>query len=335
MSNRYINEIFLEYERSRTEAEDKARERQMEIYQKIPRIKEIDTLLGSIGVDIAKSVFKSGINIEEVIEQKKQQCTDLKVEKAELMTKYNYALDYTEPKYSCKLCCDTGFVGSEKCRCLKQKIIDKYYAQSNLKDILKKENFEMFVFDYYSPHKFEDEAISPRRNMEEIFRACIDFTANFDTTSTNLFFYGKSGLGKTFLSNCIAKDLLDKGKLVIYQTSSSLIDLLKEAKFDNTNDILKDKLDDLFESELLIIDDLGTEYITDFSQMELFNIINKRLLSGRKMVISTNLSLDNIMNTYAERITSRILGSFTMYKFYGDDIRLKIAQEKRRRNSRK
>lgn len=331
MNNRFINEILNEYEISRTEAEEDARIRQLELYNKIPRIRDIDSELGSIGIDIAKSVFNREIDIEELIRQKKQKAVDLKIEKAELLTLNNYALDYSYPKYKCANCQDTGYIGSQRCACFKQKIIDKHYNQSNLKEIVQRENFEMFVFDYYSGSKFEGESLSPRKNIEEIFKDCVNFVNTIDSNNSNLFFYGKSGLGKTFLSNCIAKDLLDRGKLVIYQTSSNLIEQLKNFKFQNSEGETSDRLNDIFDCDLLIIDDLGTEYITDFSQMELFNIINKRLITNKKMIISTNLSLDNIFSTYPERVTSRILGNFTMYKFYGEDIRVKIAEQKRKR----
>jgi DNA replication protein DnaC len=250
----------------------------------------------------------------------------------ELFTKYNIPPDYAKPRYSCSDCEDTGYVEYKRCHCFNQKIVDRYYGQSNLRPVLSRENFDMFVFDHYSPHKFEEQPLSPRRNMEEIFKACLEYANNFDSHSDSLFFYGKSGLGKTFLSNCIAKDLLDRGRLVIYQTASNLIELLKEDKFDEGSDDAKERLESIFDCDLLIIDDLGTEYKTDFSQMELYNVINKRLISGKKMIISTNFSLENIYQTYAERITSRIFGNFTMHKFYGEDIRLKIREQKRRKS---
>lgn len=334
MSSKHINYILMEYDKAKAAVEEDAHARVLEIYKVIPRIKAIDSELGSLGLEIARSVFNNKIDITDAIEQIKQKAIDLKMEKGELLTKNSYPLDYTAPKYYCSDCKDTGYSGSVKCHCFKQKIINWNYNQSNLKSIIEKQNFETFIFDYYSIHKFEDETSSPRRNIEEIFKASIDFVTNFETVKDNLFFYGNSGLGKTFLSNCIAKDLLDKGKLVIYQTASSLIELLKAAKFENTNDAVREKLQDIFESDLLIIDDLGTEYITDFSQMELFNIINRRLITDKKMIISTNFSLDNIFKTYPERITSRIFGSFTAYKFYGEDIRVKIAQQKRKRSKK-
>lgn len=330
MSNRYISEILREYEKNKSSAEESARARAAEVYKKIPRVKQIDEALSIIGIEIARAAFDGKTDINAFIEKKKQEAMDLKIEKAELFTHNNFPIDYAEPVYLCKDCHDTGYTDSGRCRCFKQKLIDRYYDQSNLRHILSKENFENFVFDYYSVHKFEDEPVSPRKNMEEIFTACVNFVKDFDKSYENLFFYGRSGLGKTFLSNCIAKDLLDKGKLVIYQTCSGLIELLKQEKFDRMDEASKEKIDDIINSDLLIIDDMGTEYITDFSQIELFNVLNKRLLSNKKMIISTNLSLENIMNTYSERITSRIFGNFTMYKFYGEDIRLRIGQQKRK-----
>lgn len=334
MSSKYIADILNEYEKIRTAAQEEARVRQLEIYKRIPRVKEIDAELGTVGLDVARSVFCKDIDIEKLIEKKKQRTLDLKIERAELLTLNNLSLEYEYPKYKCSICRDTGYIGSEKCSCFKQKVIDIHYNQSNLKDIVQKENFEMFIIDYYSVEKFENESLSPRKNMEEIFKACVDYVNSFGAESTNLFFYGKSGLGKSFLSNCIAKDLLDYGKLVIYQTASNLIELLKNIKFQNTEADTSDRLNDLFECDLLIIDDLGTEYITDFSQMELFNIINRRLIANKKMIVSTNLSLDNIFSTYPERITSRIIGNFTVYKFYGEDIRVKIAERKRKKSKR-
>lgn len=332
MSNKYINDILKSYDKKRERAEEKVLINRQEVYKKIPRIKEIDAELSYMGFEIAKSIFKKDINIEVLIEQLKQKSIDLRMEKGELLSQNNMSIEYASPQYECKSCHDTGYIGSEKCNCLKQQLIDRYYYQSNLKHILSLENFDTFIFDYYSTGKFESEPLTPRKNIERIYSACVSFVHEFNNSKENLFFYGKSGLGKTFLSNCIAKDLLDIGKLVIYQTSSNLIEILKEAKFDADNESSRDKINDIYECDLLIIDDLGTEYLTDFSQMELFNIINRRLISQKKMIISTNLSLDNIYNTYPERITSRIFGNFTIFKFYGEDIRVKQAGQKRKKS---
>lgn len=326
MNSKHLDIILKDYEKNRLKAEYEAQDKKDEIYKKIPRIKQIDEELSSLGIQITKAIIKKDKDISILIDSLKQKSNNLKIEKKLLLDKYNYPSDYFEVKYACPNCKDTGYMDFKKCSCFKQKLIDILYNQSNLKHILDKENFDTFVFDYYSVHKFENEPISPRKNMEHIFNGCINFVKNFDTASENLFFYGSSGIGKTFLSNCIAKDLLDAGRLVIYQTASGLIELIKANNFESEDK--SETIKDIYECELLIIDDLGTEYITNYSQMELFNIINQRLLSNKKIIISTNLSLDDIFKIYSERITSRIFGRFTICKFYGEDIRIRIMKQK-------
>ena len=162
--------------------------------------------------------------------------------------------------------------------------------------------------------------------MEEIVNYSISFYKDFDILNESLLFSGSSGLGKTFLSNCIAKELLDKGKVVIYQTSSNLIDILRNLRFDESSD--KNQIEEILSCDLLVIDDLGTEPNTSYSHSELFNIINARILRDKKMIISTNLSIEDLHNYYPERITSRIYGHFKIFEFFGDDIRIKMNLKK-------
>ena len=186
--------------------------------------------------------------------------------------------------------------------------------------MLASNNFEHFNIDYYSTQRTNNDPRSPRKNMEDtIIPYVMDYLKNFPATKNNLLFYGSSGTGKTFLSNCIAKDLLDKGFLVIYRTSDDIIHDLKKVKFENDHNL--ENL--LLNCDLLILDDLGTEQITDFSSTELFNLLNKKLLMNKKMLISSNYALEKLSRTYSERITSRLFGDFTLFKFYGDDIRIK------------
>ncbi|TDT63246.1 ATP-binding protein [Fonticella tunisiensis] len=327
MSDKYTLEVLKEYERLQDEAKNKQRQRQIEIYNKFPRIRDIDNEIARTGFEIASSIFK-GIDIENYIKEQKKRITDLKIEKAEILSSHNYPVDYLEIQYKCNKCKDTGYIGNEKCSCFKQKLIDRHYKQSNLRDILNEENFDTFDFSLYSDQKYKDEPLSPRKNIEEIFTRCVNFTKNFDNTNENLFFFGGSGLGKTFLSNCIAKELLDKGKVVIYQTSSNLIQILRSLRFEDNAP--KDQIEDFIECDLLIIDDLGTEPNTPYAQSELFNIINTRIIKGKKILISTNFPLEDLLSIYPERITSRILGHFTICEFYGDDIRIKKSINKRK-----
>lgn len=320
MRSKIILEILEEYEKLQNEAKAIQNEKIQEVYKRIPRIREIDENIKKLGVEMAMSVV-NGSNSEEIINTTKEKITNLKIEKGELLSLYKIPLDFLEIKYKCSKCNDTGFVGAQKCSCFKQKLIDKLYQQSNLKEIIKKENFDLFDISLYSSEVYPGENISPKKNMEKIFTSCLNFVGNFDSTDDNLFFYGSSGLGKTFLSHCIAKDLLDRGKVVIYQTAPNLMDIIKSAKYDENSN--KEVLEDIIDCDLLIIDDLGTEpNHTGYSQLELFNIINTRLLNNKKMIISTNLPLDDFDSIYAERIKSRIFGSFTLHKFFGDDIRI-------------
>lgn len=319
MRNKYILEILKEYEALQEQAQREQLSRKNEIYKRFPRIKQIDDNIQKIGFEIATSIFK-GVDVQSFIDEQKRRITDLKMEKGELLSLNGFPIDYMDIKYKCRRCKDTGYIGSEKCSCFKQKLVDKYYQQSNLKDMLMVENFDSFDLSFYSMDIYSNENISPRKNMEGILYGCINYAKSFDNEYNNLFFYGGSGLGKTFLSNCIAKDLLDKGKVVIYQTSSNLIEMLRQIRFDN--DTTRDELDDFIDCDLLIIDDLGAEPNNPYSQSDLFNIINSRLLAKKRMLISTNYSIAELAKNYPERITSRLLGQFTPYKFFGDDIRV-------------
>lgn len=320
MKSKYINEILSEYERLQEIAKSNQKKRQEEIYKRFPRIRAIDEEIKNAGFNIASSIFK-GINIESYIEEQKKFITDLRIEKAEILAANNFPVDYLDIKYKCPKCKDTGYILNEKCSCFRQKLIDKFYQQSNLKEILKRENFDNFQINYYSNVVDKEQGLSPRKNMEKIVKYCINFYMDFDNFNESLLFTGSSGLGKTFLSNCIAKELLDRGKVVIYQTASNLIEIMRTLKFDEHGD--KDQLDEILNCDLLIIDDLGTEPNTAYSHSELFNIINTRILAYRKMIISTNLSIGDIHNYYPERITSRIYGHFKIFEFFGDDIRIK------------
>jgi DNA replication protein DnaC len=319
MTNKYINEILSEYEKTLSLNREIQRFRQAEIYSKLPKIKEIDDLISSMGFEIAASIFKD-IDMQSFIVEQKKRITDLKIQKSEILSQNKYPVDYLELKYECYKCKDTAYIGNVKCNCFKQKLIDRYYLQSNLRDIIKKENFDTFNMGFYSDSKIGPEKISPYKNIQEIFTYCSTYAKDFDSSKENLLFSGSSGLGKTFLSNCIAKDLLDTGKVVIYQTSANLIDIIRKSKFDDSKD--SDLPNEIMNCDLLIIDDLGTENNNSFTQSELFNIINTRILNRKKMIISTNYSLDEIYSVYPQRIASRLFGEFKGFKFFGDDIRL-------------
>ena len=244
--------------------------------------------------------------------------------------------DYILPHYECSLCNDTGYItnpdySTSMCSCLKQKIFDIEYNKSNISN-LKTQNFDKFSDILYSDEINEEKYkmnISPRENIKKIKEICFGFINNFDDVEEkNLLFTGNTGLGKTFLSSCIANELIKKNKNVLYQTAPIMLDTIIDYRF-NKGNIDKNTYDNLLNVDLLIIDDLGTECMNNMKFTELFNIINSRLLNQVKItktIISTNLSLRNLYDTYDERIVSRIIGNYNLCYFFGDDIRLKKVQ---------
>lgn len=320
MMQSFIHEILRDYENTRDRAKDLREKRLNEVYEKIPKIEKIDEELQRTGISISKALIMGVDDPEKTIESFKTRINKLKQDRAFLLTEHNIPMQYLDQHYMCTECKDTGFMQSgQKCRCFKQKLITRAYDMSNLSNILEKENFKHFNMNLFSDEIFEGQSISPKQNMMEILNICEGFTFNFDENKEeNLLFYGDTGLGKTFLTNCIAKALLDRGKIVIYQTAFKLLEILGDLRFRNSN---KEKYDLLFEADLLIIDDLGTEMTNTFTNSELFNIINSRLLANKKTIISTNLSPKEMMDRYDDRIFSRLFSMFTVLHFYGKDLR--------------
>ncbi|MFZ7122011.1 MAG: ATP-binding protein [Eubacteriaceae bacterium] len=321
MKNNVYYETVLDFEKKRTYKEIKQNQIQNKIYSLFPRIEQINNELKSIGIKMAKELSYDKSRVDLVLNKYESKSNHLKNEQYEILANAGYPRNYLEMVYDCKLCKDTGFINNAPCKCFTAQLINKYYKQSNLNNILDEENFDTFNLDYYDEQS-DKFGVSPKLNMQNIFLKTINYVNDFSKENINLYLYGNPGLGKTFLSHCIAKDLLDKGITVIYQTASDLIDTIRKSKFNNND---KDIINFLYECELLIIDDLGTENSTDFSNNELFNLINKRLIMKKKIIISTNLSLKQLQNRYSSRLTSRIIGNFLFLKFVGDDIRLKKA----------
>lgn len=323
-----VTEILEGYEALKNKNESLQKQRIEEVYTRLPIIKTIDEKINSMGFNLASNIFKlskQGIDPEEFIETNKKEIENLKKEKAAILTENNYPIDYMDMKYTCEKCKDTGYIDNRKCVCFKQKLINLYYRQSNLAKVLKRENFSTFNLNYYSPVKSETYKVSPRDRIMEIQARCVDFCETFDHNNTNLLFTGSTGLGKTFLCNCIALEVLKKGKSVVYNTSTSLIDNIRSIKYSDGD---KSKLEYTLNCDLLVIDDLGTENVTQSSQSEIFNIINERLLRQKKMIISTNLSLEELQMVYHKRIFSRIVGNFDICEFFGNDIRIIINSDK-------
>lgn len=316
----YQTELMDMYEKIRTDENRKLMKRREEIKNKYPEILELDTTIQKLCLNLSMAALR-GITDQNELNNIKEEITDLRAKKYEMLVSHGYNPDYLNLHYNCPKCKDTGFIGIDKCSCFKSKLIKLYYKDSYLEEAVKTNNFKNFNINLYSNHKLNDERYTPRKNIEDILEYITgEYLPNFKNSNTNLLFYGNSGTGKTFLSWCIAKELLDKGFLVVYKTSDDLLRALKDIKFNNDTDL--ENL--LINCDLLIIDDLGSEQITDFSSTELFTLINKKILKNKKMLISTNLSLPLISKRYSERISSRIIGEFKLFKFFAEDIRIQL-----------
>lgn len=316
------NEAISEINQLRNDRMRDFLEKQEKLYEAIPRIKEIDWEISDISTRAASSLLFS--KEEGVGERAKEEIKLLRVERESILKERGIPLEVLELDYSCKKCKDKGFLpDGSRCSCLEDLIRKKHYERSGLRNILARDNFDSFNIKLFSDKVPEGEIRSPRENMKEIKKIAQKFSKNLSTAKKNLFFYGETGLGKTFLSSCIVKEAIDNGYSVIYETIFRILEAGEALKF---NKPIRNPIDyqALFEADLLVIDDLGTEQANSFTNSELFNIINSRIMSGKRMVISSNLEPSMISSKYSERISSRLISDFLLLKFYGNDLRRSI-----------
>ncbi len=329
MNTSTLNTLLKEYEKKKFNAELKFENAKSSFYKLHPDLSEINDKLNSTALDISKAILNGDFDLENKL---KQDFEILKSKKDNLLKNINIPIEAKEPIYECPICKDTGYITLDNnktvlCNCIKQKIFDIDFNKSNIGN-LDKENFDNFNLDLYSDTvdvKKYNAKISPRQNIINIKEIATNFIDNFDDPDEkNLLFLGNTGLGKTFLSNCIAKEVLDNKKTVLYQTSPIMLDNIIDYRFGKSD--LKEVYDNIINVDLLVIDDLGAESLNSFKITELFNIINARLLSTnnnvRKTIISTNLNMNNLFETYGERIFSRLASYYNICRFFGDDIRL-------------
>ena len=315
ISNAQYDEIMRTYEEKQNKSRHLLDQRTLEVYAKIPEYKALDSSVADISLEQGKRLIDGDVS---ALASLKDKLREISARKKELLKEAGFPEDYLEPVYSCSECKDTGYIGGSKCHCLKQAITRYLYAQSNIENVLKKENFSTLTYDCY------DDTELPL--MKNIIEGCRAYVRDFDTTYENLLFYGGVGVGKTFLTNCIANELLGSGHSVIYFTAFQLFDTLAKYAFrqqDVSEDISRVH-EDIFDCDLLIIDDLGTEMTNQFVLGQLFLIINERDNRKRSTIISTNLSIEDISERYSERTFSRIYGKYRMIKPDIRDLRIKL-----------
>ena len=321
LSNSQYDAILRTYEQKQRNNRDLLDKRRQTVYNQIPELENLHNSLSLLGVKQARKLLNGDEHALQELKEERKKLTD---RKAMLLTSAGYPADYLEPIYDCADCKDTGYIGNQKCHCFQKAIIDLLYTQSNLKNVLAKENFSTFSFAYYSENHVDPvTGRSSLETMQNAHRTALEFVDTFSDEFRNLFLYGDTGVGKTFLSNCIAKELIDRAFSVIYFTAYDFFDTLAKSKFekDDTAEMMSEHI---FDCDLLIIDDLGTELPNSFTVSQLFLCLNERLLRRKSTVISTNLSLESIVDIYSERTFSRITSNYTMLKLTGDDIRIKM-----------
>lgn len=315
LSEAHFDAIMREYDDQRLKNLHDLNERITKVYEKYPQIRQLDEQISQLASDYSESFTQeTGMSFEEY----RRKLNDLRMEKEALLKCYHIAPQTLQMQYRCPDCQDTGYIENEKCHCFRQRIIDEMYQQSNLREILKAENFSTLSYEYYDENNLEQ--------MKIAIETCKNFTENFDKDFENILLCGTVGIGKTFLSNCIAKEILDQGHSVLYLSAFQLFDLMAKNSFSGNfskEESVAKQYPHIFDSDLLIIDDLGTELANSFTMAGFFLVINERILRKKSTLISTNLSPEEILTTYTERTASRIISNYKMLKLSGSDIRLK------------
>ncbi|MCI9617693.1 MAG: ATP-binding protein [Eubacterium sp.] len=315
--------IYNKYNDKRLKNSMKQNQRLQDIYNKIPEIKKCDLEISSLAINATRTALGGDTSLKEKL---KDDISIISERKKVLLLSNGYSSDYLDPIYDCAFCQDTGFINGKPCECLQKEISDSLYTSPELADILKKENFDTFNFDYYSDN-FIDEVsgVSALDNIETVVDYCQYYIKHFDKTSDNLLFYGGAGRGKTFLINCIAKELLEQSYTVLYLSAVAFFDLLSNITFNKSTSSAFGQITmhELLQCDLLIIDDLGSEMANSFTDSTLFDCLNDRLIHQKSTIISTNLTLADLNRNYSDRIYSRVLGGYTVFKIFGDDIRIK------------
>lgn len=310
----------------RRRREEQLEAKRREIHRSLPRVAEIDRLLRKTIAEIITSALREGRDPAPAIGVIRDKNMDLQAERAELLSAHGYAPDALDGTPACPKCRDVGWVGSKMCSCLRDLCTEEQIkGLSQLLD-LGEQSFDSFQLDYYSPLPWGGSGISPRENMEMVYEICGDYARKFGRYYfNNLFLTGAPGLGKTFLSACIARTVSENGFSVVYDTAVNIFSRFEAQKFAKDAEDARDARDETrryLACDLLILDDLGSEMTTPFVQTAMYTLVNTRLMSEKKTVISSNLSMDDVRRRYSPQIASRLAGEYRALEFIGEDIRL-------------
>lgn len=318
---KYYNRLLRDYEETRARHLHEQKLRREKIYTELPMLFTLDQQIAETSVAAARAALDGDSTALEELSKSNQK---ISAQRKQLLQGAGYSADSLALTYTCPDCKDTGFIGVKKCHCFKQALTLTLSKNSTLPHLLETENFDTFSYAYYDDLTADTLLqLTPRANIKKIVADAKRFVNEFDTANRSVFIYGNTGVGKTFLSNCIAKALIDTAHHVVYMTAHGLFETLKTHQFEPTEQREDASLYHyIFGCDLLIVDDLGTELSGSFTNSMLYTCINERLLHRKSTIISTNLSLEQLRDRYSERIFSRITGNYTLWKLIGKDIRV-------------
>ncbi len=336
LTNTQYDALMRMYSQRQLEARHEQEKRREEAYAAIPALEDLDREAGAASLARARVLLggdgsaPAGGNAVISAEGLRSALADISARRARLLEAHGFPADYLEPRYTCPDCRDTGYVDGKRCRCFIRAATELLYDNTGLREVLARENFDTFSLDYYPEDLVHPQTgKSAKAYMQEVRALCLRFVRDFDLPPekravTNLFFYGGCGLGKTFLSHCIARELIETSHSVLCFSAGDLFDGLARETFrrEDTSAGAAVSMEDLTACDLLILDDLGTEMTNTFVASALFRILSGRLSAARSTIISTNLPLQVFADTYSERVFSRITSSFRLIQLYGNDIRI-------------
>ena len=312
--------------RRREERQARQEEQRRQVYARLPRVAEIDGLLRRTMAQVIAAALREGGDPAAQVADIRRKNQALQAEQAQLLTGHGFPADALEDKPMCAKCGDSGWVGSDMCDCLKVLCAQEQIRElSQLLD-LGEQSFDTFDLGFYSPEVWPAWGRSPRENMEKVLKICRDYAQNFGRYYfNNLFLSGSTGLGKTFLSACIARTVSENGFSVVYDTAGEVFARFEAQKFSRDEEDAREARDDTrryLRCDLLILDDLGSELTTPFVQSVLYQLVNSRLTAEKRTVISSNLTMDDVRGRYSPQIASRLEGEYRVLPFFGEDIRL-------------
>ena len=310
----------------REERQARQEEQRRQVYAQLPRVAEIDGLLRRTMAQVIAAALREGGDPTAEVADIRRKNQSLQRERAELLAGHGFPADALDDKPLCAKCGDSGWVGSDMCDCLKV-----LCAQEQIKELsqlldLGEQSFGTFDLGFYSPEVWPAWGRSPRENMEKVLKICRDYAQNFGRYYfNNLFLSGSTGLGKTFLSACIARTVSENGFSVVYDTAGEGCARFEAQKSSRDEEDAREAREDTrryLRCDLLILDDLGSELTTPFVQSALYQLVNSRLTAEKRTVISSNLTMDDVRGRYSPQIASRLEGEYRVLPFFGEDIRL-------------